>query len=198
MKTKSKLTAAMAAGALAVVLAPVAASAQPYYGYNGGGYSNNYAYDGCSRAQTGRTTAGALLGAAAGAALGNNVSRDRSTRHNSSAALGLLGAVVGGSVGRASAACVPGQTNVAYGAPAPVYREAPAYSYGQRDYGYSNRDYDYDDYEQYAGPVAPPPPMRRELSCQHVESPVYMPDGRQQTRLVRVCPDSMGRYQIVD
>jgi len=193
--TKFKLTAVLAAGAMAAALAPVAASAQPYYG-SGPAYGyNNYAYDGCRRAQTGRTTAGALLGAAAGAALGNNVSRDRSTRHNSSAALGLLGAVVGGSVGRASAACAPGQMNTAYGAPppAPVYRQAPApYSYGQRGYD------DFDDYEEYAGPPVPPPPARRELACQNVESPIYMPDGRQETRLVRVCPDSMGRYQIVD
>ena len=86
-------------------------------------------------------------------------------------------------------------SSTAYGAPppAPVYRQAPApYSYGQRGYD------DFDDYEEYAGPPVPPPPARRELACQNVESPIYMPDGRQETRLVRVCPDSMGRYQIVD
>jgi hypothetical protein len=30
------------------------------------------------------------------------------------------------------------------------------------------------------------------------ESPIYMPDGRTQTRMVRVCQDSRGRYQVVD
>ncbi|HQP19667.1 MAG TPA: hypothetical protein PLG07_05060, partial [Phenylobacterium sp.] len=30
------------------------------------------------------------------------------------------------------------------------------------------------------------------------ESPIYLPDGRVQKRFVRVCPDSNGRYQVVD
>lgn len=34
--------------------------------------------------------------------------------------------------------------------------------------------------------------------CTLAESPIHMPDGRVQTRFVRVCMDSSGRYQVVD
>ena len=34
--------------------------------------------------------------------------------------------------------------------------------------------------------------------CTVAESPIYMPDGRVQTRFVRVCRDSSGRYAVVD
>jgi hypothetical protein len=34
--------------------------------------------------------------------------------------------------------------------------------------------------------------------CTLAESPIYLPDGRTQKRFVRVCPDSSGRYQVVD
>ena len=34
--------------------------------------------------------------------------------------------------------------------------------------------------------------------CTLAESPVYLPDGRVDRRVVRVCPDYRGRYRIVD
>ena len=34
--------------------------------------------------------------------------------------------------------------------------------------------------------------------CTLAESPVYMPDGRIDRRVVRVCPDRRGRYHVVD
>jgi len=34
--------------------------------------------------------------------------------------------------------------------------------------------------------------------CTLAESPIYMPDGRTQTRFVRVCRDAAGKYAVVD
>ena len=34
--------------------------------------------------------------------------------------------------------------------------------------------------------------------CTLAESPIYMPDGRTQTRFVRVCRDASGKYAVVD
>ena len=34
--------------------------------------------------------------------------------------------------------------------------------------------------------------------CRLAESPIYMPDGRTQTRFVRVCRDASGKYAVVD
>ena len=50
-------------------------------------------------------------------------------------------------------------------------------------YGYAQPSYDYG---------------RPPLACTYVESPIRMPDGRTQKRMVQVCPDNQGRYQIVE
>ena len=50
-------------------------------------------------------------------------------------------------------------------------------------YGYAQPSYDYG---------------RPPLACTYAESPIRMPDGRTQKRMVQVCPDSQGRYQIVE
>jgi hypothetical protein len=34
--------------------------------------------------------------------------------------------------------------------------------------------------------------------CTLAESPIYLPDGRVQSRFVRVCPDAYGNYQVVN
>ena len=61
-------------------------------------------------------------------------------------------------------------------------------------------------------PVAPGQWVQRELpperrvaesprdaeDCRLAESPIYMPDGRTQTRFVRVCRDASGKYAVVD
>lgn len=86
----------------------------------------------------------------------------------------------------------------------PQYDYAPQYSYAPppayNDYydryqtqPYDNRYQDerYDDryYDNRSSGYG---------ACRMVESRIRMPDGRSQTRMVQACPDSQGRYQIVD
>ncbi len=107
--------------------------------------------------------------------------------------------MLGGVVGNKSAACGPTTTSYGYGAapppPPPPRAEAPYY-----------------DRDAYAAPAATPPredPWREEdyrvaerprdaEDCTLAESPIYMPDGRTQTRFVRVCRDAAGKYAVVD
>lgn len=213
--TFARVALATAAAATAVAaFTPTIAAAQSY-GYDNGGY----AYDGCRREQNSRSTLGALAGAAAGVALGNNVSRDRSSRRNAAAVGGVLGAVIGSQVGKNGAACTPGyETSYnsgyydrSYAAPAPSYGygyydrsyAAPAQSYSYSSRSGSDRDY-YDRYQQqyaqsgaYAQDYARPSYGESANRCTYAESPIYMPDGSTQTRLVKVCPDRNGRYQVV-
>jgi hypothetical protein len=206
----------MVAAAGAAALTAGVANAQPYgqYGYNGGGYS----YDPCKRDQTGRGVVGALLGGAIGAAVGANAAA-RNNRQDGALLGGGVGAIAGAMVGNKSAACNGGQVPYAGGSSAYYNGGAyPQYSYGYgSDYGaprhgrYRERDvwgdgrgyygaYDDDSWaygrrgERYrlAG---------RSVGadgCTLAESPIYMPDGRTETRMVRVCRDSTGRYQVVD
>ena len=199
------------AGVLA--LAAGAASAQSSK-YQSGNYTaqspNGYYYDACKREQTGRGTVGAVLGGGAGAVIGSNVAA-RNARTEGALLGGLLGAIIGGTVGNKSAACTsdPQASASAYApTPAPV-ATAPAYAPADRGY------YERDAYASGAGAAsqaredawttdrrgeryrvterAPGPD-----GCTLAESPIYMPDGRTQTRFVRVCRDASGRYAVVD
>jgi hypothetical protein len=203
MKAKStpvRAVLATAAAATALVaIAPTVAAAQSY-GYNSYN-SGGYAYDGCRREQNSRGTLGALAGAAAGIALGNNVSRDRSSRRNAAAVGGVLGAVIGSQVGKNGAACTPGyETSYNSGYYDRSYA-APSYGYYEQR---PSQDYYYDRYQQryaqsdaYARDYAPPSNYDTNSRCTYVESPIYMPDGRTEKRMVQVCPDRNGRYQVV-
>ena len=121
---------------------------------------------------------------------------------------------------RSSAACTSGQTAYRDG-------YAPSYGYNG-GYGYDGAYSGYDSYgsgygrrgygSSYYGRDAYRPSYgdswayghrgeRYRLAegrgvdadgCTLAESPVYMPDGRTQTRFVRVCRDSSGRYAVVD
>jgi hypothetical protein len=194
--TVAKVGACAAVAALALVGA--AAQAQPY-GYNGMGASS-YSYDACKRDQTQRGTAGALVGGGMGAIIGSNAAA-RNARTEGALLGGLLGAVIGGTVGNKSAACTPGQYTTAAPPPPPppsagsgyygrdAYREYGAYDRPPEDaYAYGRRGERYRLSEQPEGPDG----------CTLAESPIYMPDGRVQTRFVRVCRDSSGRYAVVD
>jgi len=211
MKAKSTFSrAALATAAAATALVTITPTVAAAQSYAYGGYSSNqgnYAYDGCRREQNSRGTLGALAGAAAGIALGNNVSRDRSSRRNAAAAGGVLGAVIGSQIGKNGAACTPGyETSYDSGYYDRNYTP-PAQSYGYYEQrpapGYYDRDY-YDRYQQryaqsggYAYDYAPPSNYDTTSRCTYVESPVYMPDGRTEKRMVQVCPDRNGRYQVV-
>ncbi|MBX3476535.1 MAG: glycine zipper 2TM domain-containing protein [Brevundimonas sp.] len=203
----AKTKIAAAATVIAALMVPGAASAQS--AYYGGGYGQNYgrsynnqAYDPCYR--DGRTGAGGVIGATAGAVLGSQIAA-RGRRTEGSVLGGVLGAVVGSQIGRSSSqACYSQQ---GYGYQAPSYNERDgrydnAYSQGRYDEryeeryedryddrydsryqgGYSDRGYDYD----------------RGGDCRMAESRIRLPDGRYETRYVRSCRDSSGRYRVVD
>jgi uncharacterized protein YcfJ len=200
---KAGLTGVASALALAGALAvPSFASAQ-----SSGYYDNNNSgayYDPCRRESTNRATTGGVLGALAGAAIGSNLAAHHGGRTGGAALGGVVGAVAGANIGKNSAACSPGQQRQGY------------YNNGQTYYGsnYDNRGYDNRGYEgeryydrsrndDYAAdrygnayPVTQRPADAN--GCALAESPIYLPDGRVQKRFVRVCPDSNGRYQVVD
>lgn len=196
---KGALAAVAGVAAMTSVAAPSVASAQPY----GGSY-----YDPCRRDQTNRGTAGALIGGALGAAIGSNAAA-RKNRTEGALLGGAVGAVAGAAVGNNSAACRSGY-------PRDSYYGGSTYSGG----GYYNQPYDLEDryrangyygggyygsaYEDddyaygYGGERLRITQRAGADGCTLAESPVYMPDGRTVTRMVRVCMDSRGRYQVVD
>jgi hypothetical protein len=190
------------AGLLA--LAAGAASAQSSR-YQTGNYTaqspNGYYYDACKREQTGRGTVGAVLGGGAGAVIGSNVAA-RNARTEGALLGGLLGAIAGGVVGNKSAACTSDPSASGPPGPAPAPRtESSSYSrdaYAGADAAAS--DARADAYaadrrgDRYRATEQPPGPD----GCTLAESPVYMPDGRTQTRFVRVCRDASGGYAVVD
>ena len=196
--------AGAAAVAAVMALAATAAQAQPY-GYNGAG-SSGYAYDACKREKTGRGTVGALIGGTIGAVIGSNAAA-RNARTEGSLLGGALGAAIGAGVGNASAACTSNGAPSTAGLPVlePEHGPPPmaAYtppppppppSYYERDAYAAEREAS-DDARPM--PSRGPPPAGGE-DCTLAESPIFMPDGRTQTRFVRVCRDATGKYAVVD
>ncbi len=117
-------TAALAAFSAA---APVAA--QPYGYYSDG-------RDPCQQKQHNNGTAGALIGGAAGAALGNSVSRGGG-RTGGTIIGGVAGAVIGNNIGRSSA---KGSDTCRYSDEPPPPPPSSYYSPGYDPrYGYNNR-----------------------------------------------------------
>lgn len=191
-----------------------AASAQSSR-YDSGSYTTQspqgYYYDACKREQTGRGTVGAVLGGGAGAVIGSNVAA-RNARTEGALLGGLLGAILGGTVGNKSAACTsnPSASASAYpttasAAPPPAssapsggsrYYDRDAYASGARADAQARDDAWATDRrgDRYRVTERAPDPE----GCTLAESPIYMPDGRTQTRFVRVCRDASGRYAVVD
>jgi hypothetical protein len=188
------------------------------YDYNRAG-SSAYA-DPCAQ---GRQTAGGLVGATIGAVAGSQMAA-RGRRTEGSILGGVLGAVVGASVGRSSAqTCDSRYGGNGYGA-TPSYgatgysssgygydsrnQGRDAYGYdGRRDaYGYEGRRdaYGYDarrdDDRRDDGYGRPVQDTRYQNSdeCRLAESRIRLPDGRDEVRYVRTCPDQNGRYRVVD
>ena len=198
---KASLTGAAGVMALAGALAvPTFASAQSagYYDNNNGGAY----YDPCRRESTNRATTGGILGALAGAAVGSNLAAHHGGRTGGAALGGVVGAVAGANIGKNSAACTPGQQRQGYYNNGRTYGQTYGSNYDSRgDEG--DRYYDRSRNDDYAAdrygnsyPVAQRPADAN--GCALAESPIYLPDGRVQKRFVRVCPDSNGRYQVVD
>jgi len=116
-------------------------------------------------------TAGAILGALAGAALGSNVA-GRGVRTEGAVLGGVVGAGIGGAVGNAHDRylCDARGPYYSYNDTIP-YREDRGWRSGRHDYAYYNR-----------------------MRCRLATAPVDR-DGRDY-RYVRVCPDDQGRYRI--
>jgi hypothetical protein len=190
--------AAAAALVGAALLAGGAAHAQSSYPGPG---SAGYNYDPCRRDANQRGTAGALIGGGMGAVIGSNAAA-RNARTEGALLGGLLGAIAGGVIGNKTAAC----TNTGYSTssappppPLPPRADAPyydrdAYADGAaaqaRDDAWRDREL-----EPERRVVERP---RDAEDCTLAESPIYMPDGRTQTRFVRVCRDASGKYAVVD
>lgn len=185
--TATILAAVMALGAAAPVLAQPAG---PYTAQS----SKGYYYDPCRRDTAQRGTIGGLLGGLAGAAIGSNVAA-RNARTEGAVLGGLVGVLAGSSVGNKTAACRSENTSNRY----PQRVEAPYY---ERD-AYADRAAAEAREDTYARDERGD---RYRLSdrapgadgCTLAESPIYMPDGRTQTRFVRVCRDASGKYAVVD
>jgi len=195
--TFAKAAAAALAGVIALgACAPALAQpAGPYTSQS----PNGYYYDACKRDQTQRGTLGAVLGGGAGAVIGSNAAA-RNARTEGALLGGLLGAIAGGVVGNKSAACVSPSTY--YNNPAPPPPAASNGSYYERD-AYADsaaaqaRQDAWRD-EPRAQPYRAAERPAEPDGCTLAESPIYMPDGRTQTRFVRVCRDANGKYAVVD
>ncbi|WP_296600581.1 glycine zipper 2TM domain-containing protein [Phenylobacterium sp.] len=200
--TFAKAAAAALAGVIALgACAP--ALAQPAGSYTTTA-SNSYNYDPCRRDANQRGTAGALIGGGMGAVIGSNAAA-RNARTEGALLGGLLGAIAGGVIGNKTAACTNGPTRYDTAALPPPPPPAPAP--GPSSY------YDRDAYADSAAAQAREDAWRDQAradryragdrpaepdGCTLAESPIYMPDGRTQTRFVRVCRDANGKYAVVD
>jgi hypothetical protein len=196
MSTKiANVGAAALAGMLALTSAAPALAQSGGYGPYTAQDRSGYHYDPCKRDQTNRGTAGALIGGGMGAVIGSNAAA-RNARTEGALLGGLLGAVMGGMVGNKSAACTSQQpyyeTRAEALPPPPPPRAEP--SYYDRDAYSDGRDSAWRDEDRYR--VAERP--REAEDCTLAESPIHMPDGRTQTRFVRVCRDATGKYAVVD
>lgn len=199
---KAGLTGVAGVMALTAALS-VPSFAQAQSGYYGQG---NYNYDPCRRDSTNRGTTGALIGGALGAVIGSNAAA-RNARTEGALLGGALGAAVGAGVGKSSAACAP-QTRQGYYGRSQNYGYNNGYNngyYGNQNYGYQggyyNGGYQNDGYayDRYGNSYTVGQSQQADTNgCTLAESPIYLPDGRVQKRFVRVCPDSNGRYQVVD
>jgi hypothetical protein len=203
--TKTLKTAILTTAALALAAAsftPGMASAQsqykPPYGTSYD-QSGQYYYDGCARDTTNRAVTGGAIGAGAGAIIGNSLVNKRRDSGQGALFGGLMGAMIGASIGSSTAACTPEPKPRVDYAPPPrprqptrIYRAPPpppappVYAYDDRGY---ERDYDY---------RSAPPPVAAKPQCTYIEDAVKMPSGAISKRMVHVCRDSNGEYQIVD
>lgn len=211
-------TTAFAAAALAAAAMALPASAQVYnygtgqpvqdYGYSDNGYQQNSAYyDQCMRETRERQVAGGLIGAAVGALTGRGVA-SRNARTEGGVVGAVLGAAVGANAAGSTAACQPGRDygyDNGYGYPSSYGGYGYDDRYERRDYGYDRGGYDGDDYYRDYPQSAPDYDnraggygYRNNDGCELSESRIRLPDGREETRYVRACPDEYGRYRVVD
>ncbi len=193
MSTRVTIAKAAALAGMIAFTATAQAQAQPVGPYTAES-PKGYYYDPCKRDTNQRGTAGGVIGAGIGAVIGSNAAA-RNARTEGAVLGGILGAVLGSSVGNKTAAC-----NSANRSPSSTYRSDSGYynrdAYADsaaaqaREDAYRNDRRDERDRREDRGPAGD--------GCTLAESPILMPDGRTQTRFVRVCRDASGRYAVVD
>lgn len=144
-------------------------------GYGQGYRPDAYRDSPCERRRGNNTTAGGVIGALAGAAIGSNVAAG-GVRTEGAVLGAVVGGVAGASIGRSTARCDDSGYYYSYDQTRP-YREA-GYSRGDRSGRY--------DYRYYS-----------RNRCRLATAPAYYGDSTEY-RYVRVCPDSRGRYRITD
>jgi hypothetical protein len=187
----AKAGAVAFAGALALAAGAASAQSYPVSGPGSPGYN----YDPCRRDANQRGAAGALIGGGMGAVIGSNAAA-RNARTEGALLGGLLGAIAGGVIGNKTAACTGASYSTA-AAPPPPPPPAPTSYYDRDAYGESAaRDGGEDGWREERRPLSDRAPEAD--GCTLAESPIYMPDGRTQTRFVRVCRDANGKYAVVD
>ena len=189
---------ALLAAAASVYLlgAPQMAAAQPgpqdydngSSGYNG---QDGTYYDPCARSQADRSVVGGLLGAVAGATLGNSVTHG-GAKLGGAIIGGVAGAAAGASIGHATAACQPGQ-------PAAYAGQPDGGDYGPPPPPPPPGAYIPNEDDRYAGPngqpyYSGPPPQ----PCQMVEDRVFYPDGTTDSSPVQACRGPNGRWHVVN
>jgi hypothetical protein len=118
-------------------------------------------------------TAGGIIGALAGAALGSNVAA-RNARPEGAVLGAVVGGAIGANIGKNSANC--DQTGYYYS-----YNQTMPYREAMDDRRGNSGQYNYSYYSQRNCRLAPAPAEY---------------GGRTDMRYVRVCPDSQGRYRI--
>lgn len=194
--TIAKSATAALAGLMALsAAAPV--MAQPTGSYTAQS-PKGYYYDPCKRETNQRGTAGGIVGGLAGAAIGSNVAA-RNARTEGALLGGLLGIIAGSVVANKTAACTSGHSDG--GSPPPPPRRVEAPYYGRDAYvdgppaQVRDEAYAADRRNERSRAVEHTPGSD---DCTLAESPIHMPDGRTQTRFVRVCRDATGRYAVVD
>ena len=189
----------LAAAAGATLLAtPMLAAAQSYGPDYGPGPDPNYNnqggtyYDPCKRSQADRSVVGGLLGAVAGATLGNSVTHG-GAKLGRALIGGVAGAAAGASIGHATAACDPDQ-------PAQYAGRQDDQDYGPPPPPPPPGAYVPNEDDRYAGPPPERPDYRdapRER-CQMVEDRVFYPDGTTESTSIQACRDPSGRWHVAD
>ncbi|MBL8554191.1 MAG: glycine zipper 2TM domain-containing protein [Phenylobacterium sp.] len=193
----TKRVAISKAGAvtLALALAAGAAQAQSYPASASGPGSAGYNYDPCRRDANQRGTAGALIGGGMGAVIGSNAAA-RNARTEGALLGGLLGAIAGGVIGNKTAACTGTSYDTAAAPPPPPPTSSSSYYDRDAYAARAEREARTDPWVEQRPAAADRGPSAD--GCTLAESPIYMPDGRTQTRFVRVCRDASGKYAVVD
>jgi Glycine zipper 2TM domain len=176
------LTLAAATAALTV---PAAASAQSY-GNRGYAVPQD-----CQQSVNNNRLAGGVVGAVAGAVLGNQLAA-RNARPEGQVLGAVVGAVAGQAIAKGRLAC----DDAAYNGGYQPRRES---QYRPQGYGYSNYDPRFDNRRHnnsYAYQTSYTPPRHVRQECGWGEAALRRPDGLYERQQVWMCRDHRGNWQV--